>query len=81
MNRASNIHSNGKTAALYLYSYKSHQPAAKETELDQWARWTAWLDIYVKHAGQAMPKAVVCHDRDGAWARPRGPFSPPSPRA
>ncbi len=45
------LRANGKTAALFLYPYEGHQPAAKETELDQWARWTAWLDIYVKHAG------------------------------
>ena len=50
------LRANGKTAALYLYPYEGHQPAAKETELDQWARWTAWLDIYVKHAGEAKAK-------------------------
>ena len=45
------LRANGKTAALYMYPYEGHQPLAKETELDQWARWTAWLDIYVKRAG------------------------------
>ena len=40
----------GKTAALYMYPYEDHGPIAKETVLDQWARWTAWLDRYVKGA-------------------------------
>src|SRR6185503_10301645 len=53
------LRANGKTAALYMYPYEGHQPAAKETELDQWARWTAWLDIYVKHAGETLPKATT----------------------
>ena len=26
-----------------------HGPVAKETILDQWARWIAWLDMYVKN--------------------------------
>ena len=26
-------------------------PATKETLLDLWGRWTAWLDKYVKNAG------------------------------
>lgn len=46
----------GKTAALFMYPYEDHGPAARETILDQWARWVAWLDIYVKHAGQTIPK-------------------------
>jgi dipeptidyl aminopeptidase/acylaminoacyl peptidase len=55
------LRANGKTAALYLYPYEGHQPATKETELDQWGRWTAWLDLYVKHAGElrAKPQAPV----------------------
>jgi dipeptidyl aminopeptidase/acylaminoacyl peptidase len=39
----------GKPAALYMYPYEDHGPVAKETILDQWARWTAWLDMYVKN--------------------------------
>ena len=42
----------GKTAALFMYPYEDHGPATRESDLDQWARWTAWLDMYVKHAGQ-----------------------------
>lgn len=46
----------GKTAALYMYPYEDHGPLTKETILDQWARWTAWLDLYVKNAGKGEPK-------------------------
>ncbi|HEX8724164.1 MAG TPA: prolyl oligopeptidase family serine peptidase [Gemmatimonadaceae bacterium] len=42
----------GKPAALFMYPYEDHGPATRESDLDQWARWTAWLDMYVKHAGQ-----------------------------
>jgi dipeptidyl aminopeptidase/acylaminoacyl peptidase len=42
----------GKTAALFMYPYEDHGPATRESDLDQWARWTAWLDMYVKHAGE-----------------------------
>ena len=38
----------GKEAAMYLYPYEDHGPAAKETLLDLWARWTAWLDVHLK---------------------------------
>lgn len=39
----------GKPAALYMYPYEGHGPIARETTLDMWARWTAWLDMYVKN--------------------------------
>lgn len=39
----------GKTAALYEYPYEGHGPASRETILDLWARWTAWLDKWVKN--------------------------------
>ncbi|HUX34768.1 MAG TPA: prolyl oligopeptidase family serine peptidase [Gemmatimonadaceae bacterium] len=42
----------GKTAALFMYPYEDHGPLMRETVLDQWTRWTAWLDMYVKHAGE-----------------------------
>ncbi len=42
----------GKPAALYMYPYEGHGPLALETTLDQWARWTAWLERYVKQAGK-----------------------------
>ena len=46
------LQSLGKTAALYLYPYEDHGPVTRETDLDQWARWLAWLDKYVKNAGR-----------------------------
>jgi dipeptidyl aminopeptidase/acylaminoacyl peptidase len=42
----------GKTASLYKYPYEDHGPATLETTLDLWARWLAWLDLYVKNPGQ-----------------------------
>jgi dipeptidyl aminopeptidase/acylaminoacyl peptidase len=45
----------GKPAALYMYPYEGHGPVAKETTLDMWARWTAWLDHYVKNPKQPRP--------------------------
>jgi dipeptidyl aminopeptidase/acylaminoacyl peptidase len=54
------LRAHGKVASLYMYPYEDHGPATRETLLDQWARWTAWLDIYVKNAGKgAGVKAVV----------------------
>ncbi|MDQ6830050.1 MAG: prolyl oligopeptidase family serine peptidase, partial [Gemmatimonadota bacterium] len=49
----------GKTASLYMYPYEDHGPATKETILDQWARWTAWLDVYVKNAGKKAMKETA----------------------
>jgi dipeptidyl aminopeptidase/acylaminoacyl peptidase len=46
----------GKTAALFMYPYEDHGPATRESDLDQWARWLAWFDIYVKNPA---PKKVV----------------------
>jgi dipeptidyl aminopeptidase/acylaminoacyl peptidase len=45
----------GKTTALYMYPLEDHGPATKETLLDLWARWGAWLDKYVKNAGMDTP--------------------------
>ncbi|HUG27606.1 MAG TPA: prolyl oligopeptidase family serine peptidase [Gemmatimonadales bacterium] len=45
------LRAQGKTSALYMYPYEDHGPATRESLLDLWARWTAWLDIYVKHHG------------------------------
>ena len=41
----------GKDAAMYLYPYEDHGPAAEETLLDLWARWTAWLDVHLSETG------------------------------
>jgi dipeptidyl aminopeptidase/acylaminoacyl peptidase len=43
----------GKTAALYMYPLEDHGPVARETLLDLWARWAAWLDKYVKNPQKA----------------------------
>jgi len=40
----------GKTVAMYRYPLEDHGPASRETLLDLWARWAAWLDKYVKNA-------------------------------
>lgn len=49
----------GKTTSLYMYPYEDHGPIARETVLDQWARWVAWLDKYVKNANQPKkPQAM-----------------------
>jgi dipeptidyl aminopeptidase/acylaminoacyl peptidase len=46
----------GKTTALYLYPLEDHGPATKETLLDLWARWAAWLDKYVKNPEKTITK-------------------------
>jgi dipeptidyl aminopeptidase/acylaminoacyl peptidase len=45
----------GKTAALYMYPYEDHSDDTYATDLDIWARWIAWFDIYVKNAKPAKP--------------------------
>lgn len=42
----------GKKASLYMYPYEDHGQRALETRLDMWARWVAWLDMYVKNPGK-----------------------------
>lgn len=56
----------GKTAALYMYPYEDHGPATEETLLDLWARWVAWLDRYVKNAGEEPSAADVAASADEA---------------
>jgi dipeptidyl aminopeptidase/acylaminoacyl peptidase len=46
----------GKQAALYMYPYEDHGPATRESDLDQWARWLAWFDVYVKNPQKPAPK-------------------------
>jgi dipeptidyl aminopeptidase/acylaminoacyl peptidase len=46
----------GKPTALYLYPLEDHGPVARETLLDLWARWGAWLDKYVKNPQKTEPK-------------------------
>jgi len=64
----------GKTSALYMYPYEDHGQVARETLLDMWTRWIAWLDLYVKDADLTKPPAPVAVvadddadvDREGA---------------
>jgi dipeptidyl aminopeptidase/acylaminoacyl peptidase len=50
----------GKQAALFMYPYEDHGPATRESDLDQWARWIAWFDIYVKNPQKKeKPAALV----------------------
>ena len=53
----------GKTAALYLYPLEDHGPASKETLLDLWARWAAWLDKYVKNPEKKIDKKITTTDQ------------------
>jgi len=39
----------GKPAALYMYPYEDHSDATYVSDLDLWARWFAWFDVYVKN--------------------------------
>ncbi len=39
----------GKPSAMYMYPYEDHGQIAKQTRLDMWARWVAWLDRWVKN--------------------------------
>jgi dipeptidyl aminopeptidase/acylaminoacyl peptidase len=56
----------GKTVALYRYPFEDHGPAARETLLDLWARWAAWLDKYVKNpAPPNKPAATPSSGRGG----------------
>jgi dipeptidyl aminopeptidase/acylaminoacyl peptidase len=49
----------GKTAALFMYPYEDHGPATRESDLDQWARWIAWFDIYVKNPQKDVKPTVI----------------------
>jgi dipeptidyl aminopeptidase/acylaminoacyl peptidase len=49
----------GKVTALYRYPLEDHGPAARETLLDLWARWSAWLDKYVKNPQKPAVKKTT----------------------
>ncbi|RYG47992.1 S9 family peptidase [bacterium] len=42
------LESLGKPSSLVMYPYEDHGQIARETVLDQWARFVAWLDTYLK---------------------------------
>jgi dienelactone hydrolase len=49
----------GKTVSMYLYPFEDHGPATRETTLDLWARWSAWLDKYVKNPQQRTEPRIT----------------------
>ena len=49
-----------------MYPLEDHGPASRETLLDLWARWAAWLDKYVKNPQKAT------RSRQGEVRRGRG---------
>ena len=53
------LNGRGETAALYLYPLEDHGPASKETLLDLWARWSAWLDKHIKNPTKSEPKKTT----------------------
>lgn len=53
----------GKDAAMYLYPFEDHGPATRETLLDLWARWTAWLQV---HLGDPEAAGRVTEEDAGA---------------
>jgi dipeptidyl aminopeptidase/acylaminoacyl peptidase len=55
----------GKPTALYLYPLEDHGPATRETLLDLWARWGAWLDKYVKNPQKAEPTKITTSQQAG----------------
>jgi dipeptidyl aminopeptidase/acylaminoacyl peptidase len=55
----------GKTTAMYGYPLEDHGPAARETLLDLWARWAAWLDKYVKNPQPNVKPAAAPNGRGG----------------
>jgi dipeptidyl aminopeptidase/acylaminoacyl peptidase len=52
----------GKPAALYMYPYEDHSVATYQSDLDQWARWVAWFDRYVK--GRPTPRMTTQSNGD-----------------
>ena len=60
----------GKTAALYTYPYEDHGLAMRETLLDLWARWDAWLERYVKNPQKdAKPRPAATEATEGREPR------------
>ena len=57
----------GKPAAMYNYPFEDHGPATKETTLDLWGRWVAWLDLYVMNPDGAAETT----NEDGAGSSAR----------
>jgi hypothetical protein len=47
-----------------MYFYEGHGPLALELTLDQWARWTVWLDRYVKNPSKANYAPILACGAD-----------------
>lgn len=52
----------GKEAAMYLYPFEDHGPATRETLLDLWGRWAAWLEIHLKESS-GEPERITSDDQ------------------
>jgi dipeptidyl aminopeptidase/acylaminoacyl peptidase len=61
----------GKTVALYRYPYEDHGPASRETLLDLWSRWAAWLDKYVKNPQPLVKPTPTPAAQRGGGGQPR----------
>lgn len=59
------LESLGKVSSLYMYPYEDHGQIAKETRLDMWARWSAWLEIYVQNPEKYKKKPEEKKDESG----------------
>jgi dipeptidyl aminopeptidase/acylaminoacyl peptidase len=59
----------GKTVALYRYPFEDHGPASRETLLDLWSRWAAWLDKYVKNPAPVVKPAPAPNAARGGGGR------------
>jgi len=53
---------------------EDHGPASKETLLDLWARWTAWLAKYVKNSQKVDPKKTTTEQASNRQAQPPSPL-------
>ncbi len=61
-----------------MYPYEDHGPATRESDLDQWARWIAWFDMYVKNPqkkDEAGGGRSLSASRDGYDSTPAGDFA------
>ena len=54
---------------MYRYPLEDHGPASRETLLDLWARWGAWLDKYVKNPEAPMNKPAPNAGTRGSGGR------------
>ena len=60
---ASTLNGLGKTARC-IFTDKDHGRVTKETWLDLWARWAAWLDKYVKNPEKKPESRITTHQHE-----------------